>query len=161
MSKIPAVVPRRPFDDSKPDGYQESLRDWAANNELAVTWFLENAETVRQALQPVVRLVVIHFHSRRDQAGNCYWAFRCIEPMTGGMVEGRHGGGDANLQQALWDLDGDAPPGRKVLRIEKEMGVREFERYVKEFPYAGCAGGSIAKHIADGLPEGFIGRFRA
>lgn len=113
--------------------------------------------------QPAIRLVVIHYHSKPDRAGNVYWAFRCIEPMTGGTVEGRHGGGDSNLQQALWDMDNGVPPGRKVLRIEKELGVRDFARLIDEpeFGSAGCSGGQIANYISTRMPEGFIERFRA
>ena len=44
------VIPRRPYDDRRPDGYLESLRDWATNNSEAVEWFLENAEAIRTVL---------------------------------------------------------------------------------------------------------------
>jgi hypothetical protein len=38
---IPAVKPRRPLDDDRPDGYLESDMDWIENNMEAVVWFLE------------------------------------------------------------------------------------------------------------------------
>lgn len=44
------VIPRRPYDDRRPDGYLESIRDWAMNNSEAVEWFLENAEAIRTVL---------------------------------------------------------------------------------------------------------------
>lgn len=51
LPHMPKVVPQRPYEDDKPDGYLESLRDWAMNNEDAVRWFLENAETIRERLK--------------------------------------------------------------------------------------------------------------
>jgi len=47
---MPKVEPRRPFDDEKPNGYEESLNDWFLNNTEAVEWFLENAEVIRACL---------------------------------------------------------------------------------------------------------------
>lgn len=38
---MPVVLPLLPLDEGKPDGYQESLRDWIARNEEPVRWFLE------------------------------------------------------------------------------------------------------------------------
>jgi hypothetical protein len=46
---MPPVNPRRPFDENLP-GYEESLQDWASNNDDAVEWFLENAEEIRALL---------------------------------------------------------------------------------------------------------------
>lgn len=48
---MPQVFPRRLYDDD-PGGYLESFRDYANNNAPAVTWFLENAETIRSLLRP-------------------------------------------------------------------------------------------------------------
>ncbi len=158
MHRIPIVVPRL-MDGGKP----ESLEDWIKTNTEPVRWFLENASAVRAAMQPAVRLVVIHYHSKPDRAGNVYWAFRCIEPATGGMAEGRHGGGDSNLQQALWRMADDTSPGSKVLRIPKELGIREFASLIDEpeFGYAGTSGQQILDYIATRMPEGFLERFRA
>lgn len=50
---MPKINPRRPFDDCKPNGYQESLNDWIKNNIDGVEWFLDNAETIREILQVV------------------------------------------------------------------------------------------------------------
>lgn len=47
---MPAVKPRRPYDDAQPDGYMESLNDWYSNNAEAVEWFLENAEAIEACL---------------------------------------------------------------------------------------------------------------
>lgn len=47
---MPPVTPRRPLDDSEPDGYLESTRDWIRNNEPAVEWFLENAAALQEIL---------------------------------------------------------------------------------------------------------------
>lgn len=49
---MPAVNPRRPWDDEEPEGYLESLNDWIANGNLeAVEWFLENSEAIRAMLE--------------------------------------------------------------------------------------------------------------
>jgi len=163
MTKMPLVVPRMPLDDAKPDGYMESLDDWIKANLEAVKWFLENATAVSTTMSPAVRLVVIHYHSKPDRAGNVYWAFRCIEPSTGGMVEGRHGGGDPNLTQALWRMADDNSPGSKVLRIPKELGIRQFARMIDEpgCDMAGTSGGQILDYISSRMPAGFLERFRA
>ena len=50
LSPMPAVNPRRPYDDEKPEGYLESLDDWIDNNKEAIEWFLENAEKIRAVL---------------------------------------------------------------------------------------------------------------
>ncbi len=47
---MPAVSPRRPFDNDKPNGYLESFRDYTDNNVEAVTWFLEHAAVIRARL---------------------------------------------------------------------------------------------------------------
>lgn len=39
----PAITPRRPLDDDKPDGYLESDRDFVANNFDACVAFLKAA----------------------------------------------------------------------------------------------------------------------
>jgi hypothetical protein len=59
-------------------------------------------------------------------------------------------------------MDGGLPPGGKVLRIEKEMGVREFDQMVREpeFTYLGSAA-AIAQHIFKGMPSGFEESFKA
>ena len=41
---IPKIIPRRPFEDEKPDGYLESDQDFVKNNFDACVWFLENHE---------------------------------------------------------------------------------------------------------------------
>lgn len=51
MLTIPAVKPRRPYDDKQPHGYQESLRDWVDNNTEAVEWFLTNADKLREEFE--------------------------------------------------------------------------------------------------------------
>ena len=40
------VAPRRPYEDDKPNGYQESDRDYMENNIEACCWFLDNAERI-------------------------------------------------------------------------------------------------------------------
>lgn len=50
IGPMPTVYARRPYEDDKPGGYQESFRDWAANNCDAVTWFLQNADAIKAYL---------------------------------------------------------------------------------------------------------------
>lgn len=47
---MPAVNPRRPWDDAEPEGYQESDNDFIANNIDACAWFLENRDAIHAAL---------------------------------------------------------------------------------------------------------------
>lgn len=56
---MPAVYVRRPYEDDKPGEYQESFRDWAANNRDAVTWFLENAALIAQAVNEHAALCAV------------------------------------------------------------------------------------------------------
>ncbi len=51
--QIPAVIPRRPLDDDRPDGYLESDRDFAENNWDFVMWALNNHEWIRRVQQSV------------------------------------------------------------------------------------------------------------
>jgi hypothetical protein len=48
---MPKVQPQRLYEDDKPNGYLESFRDWAENNQDAVTWFLDNAEEINKILK--------------------------------------------------------------------------------------------------------------
>lgn len=51
IDPMPRVNPRRPYNDDQPDGYLENLNDWYHNNEEAVQWFLENAETLKTLIK--------------------------------------------------------------------------------------------------------------
>lgn len=55
MSRCPYKIhPRRPYEDNKPDGYQESDNDYFANNRDAAVWLLDH-EIERQQLKLFLR----------------------------------------------------------------------------------------------------------
>ena len=50
VEKMPMTVDRRPYEDDKSNGYLESNRDWADNNDEAVTWLANNHDAIRTAI---------------------------------------------------------------------------------------------------------------
>lgn len=107
-------------------------------------------------MKPYTALLVI-LNSKRDSAGNSYYAFRYVDCETGKVVCGRITGGYSNIDcsrcymtpngEFQWQSD-------SAISIEtQELNIREFNREVKNFSYAGCTPQEIAKFIKTELAK--------
>lgn len=67
------------------------------------------------------------YNSRKDFAGNCYYAFE-VTDSDGHCVRAKISGGERNITAAF----------PEVSYNPSELKIREFDRMVKDWPYAGC-----------------------
>ena len=67
------------------------------------------------------------YNSRPDFAGNCYWAFE-VTDSDGHCVRAKISGGHSSIRCAF----------PEVSYNNCELKIREFDRMVKGWPYAGC-----------------------
>ena len=95
---------------------------------------------------------LIGFYSRPDTAGNTYWAFRFIDHVTGKRVEGKIGNGvESNLSVSAYKINPKQYEDHAISYITIPMGVREFERYIKDFPHVSSGPEDIAKYVLQGI----------
>jgi hypothetical protein len=47
-AQCPPIIPRGPYDDSRPNGYLEGDRDYTAKNMEAAVWLLDNAHRLSE-----------------------------------------------------------------------------------------------------------------
>lgn len=90
-------------------------------------------------------------YSRKDFAGNNYWALEYKDADTGEVVRGKVSGGEANIYGILrhWNEPNDWD--RSVMFYVVEHGIREFDRMVKDWPYAGSESEALANFIREQL----------
>lgn len=84
------------------------------------------------------------YSSRADIYGNRYFAFSFSDE-SGAEVEAKFNGGESNIRSALrleMGLEWDQMHYR-----EQELKIREFNRMVKSWPYAGCSSADLARYI--------------
>lgn len=106
LNGLPDVCARRPFDDGDHDGYQESIRDWSENNNLAVEWFLERAPLIASALSaPALARAVELDEVRREvcEAAAEEEHLIAAEPSSG-ELDGRRRAATRRKKKALADL---------------------------------------------------------
>ncbi len=92
-----------------------------------------------------IKFIIHAINSRRDFYGNCYWAFIYTDCKTGKMVKGKVSGGSSNVRSIAY-----AENKRWVNNfqfIETELPIREFNRHVKGWKYAGCTGEELLAFI--------------
>lgn len=91
--------------------------------------------------------------SRRDRAGNNYFAFTATHPDTGKNVSAKISGGESNIYQAQFYVRGRWPvTGEPRWYVtDRSLGVREFERLTKCWPYAGCKGEDLLVFMKEHL----------
>ena len=97
-----------------------------------------------------IKAIVEIINSKRDRAGNCYWAFVYMDTATGKTARGKISGGDSNIRAALWHMHGD---GTNYRAISREVGVRPFDSEMAKWPYAGCPPVEIATFIKSELAK--------
>lgn len=101
-----------------------------------------NAQTV-----PAITGILECLNSKRDRAGNCYFAFVYTDNATGKSVRGTVCGGESNVRQIMYELNGGSWEPRTVHYTASELPIREFERLTKGWPHAGCVGAELVAFI--------------
>lgn len=96
----------------------------------------------------MIKAILQSFYSKRDRAGNCYWAFRWTETATGKSVEGTVSGGESNIS---WIVKNMGLDWKEVHYTVTEMGVRSFEQMIKGWKHAGCQPENLAAFIKEQL----------
>lgn len=86
-------------------------------------------------------------NSRPDNAGNRYFAFVYTDHTTGRTARGTVCGGESNVRQILFELNGGSWEPRNVLTTARELPIREYNRTIKGWPYAGCTGPQLAAFV--------------
>jgi hypothetical protein len=90
-------------------------------------------------------------NSRRDIYGNCYFAGVYTDGRTDQSVSAAISGGESNAR-ATARLLGERWGGR-IMIIDKEVPIREFDRWTKTIPHAGCTPEEIARNLVQLLNE--------
>jgi len=75
-------------------------------------------------------------NSRADLYGNRYWAFQYTDCETGNTVRGTISGGESNVYAIIREM-GQTSETVHYIRTE-DMPIREYNRTVKTWQYAGC-----------------------
>jgi hypothetical protein len=101
----------------------------------------------------MIKWILEIINSKRDLNGNCYWAFVAVETATGKQCVGSISGGESNILAARRYLPGVTEPSSNVRYSCAEMPIREFNRRVKGWPYAGCCPDAIAQFITENLTD--------
>jgi hypothetical protein len=99
----------------------------------------------------MIKWIVRATYSKRDMYGNCYWAFSLTDGETGKTVSGKVSGGESNIRGIIYELSGGWL--NNYYFICNEMKIREFNRYTKNMPYAGCDPKELAKWCLKKLAE--------
>lgn len=85
-------------------------------------------------------------NSKRDRFGNCENAFEFMVFETGQIIKGKTTGSETNIYNCMNLLP---YMKRSIIFQTKEMGIRDFSEYKKDFEYGGCSSIEIAKFIID------------
>lgn len=94
-------------------------------------------------------------NSRRDKFGNTYWALRFVDHETGKIVVGTVSGGESNIRSIMrfWNPDLD-DWDRSIQFLTQTLPIREFNRLVKGWSYAGCRSEDLVGFIRQQLNNG-------
>jgi hypothetical protein len=96
----------------------------------------------------MIQAILECFNSKRDRNGNCYWAFRWTDTQTGESVAGQVSGGESNVGSIMYGMGLTC---ETCHHTRTEMGIRDFNRMVKTWPYAGCTKEELAHFVRKGL----------
>lgn len=91
-----------------------------------------------------IKLLLHIVNSKRDRSGNCYYFFVATDPKTGVWTEAKTSGGESNIS-SIYRYMGLEADERSV--TYEEMPIRQFDRRVKEMPYAGCSPEDLAAWV--------------
>ena len=80
----PLLNKRRPYEDSKPQGYTESDRDYIENNKELCLWFLDNYHLSAAAPELLEACkYLVHMIGEENVPGNCIAAINKAEGREG------------------------------------------------------------------------------
>jgi hypothetical protein len=96
-----------------------------------------------------IKAILDIINSKKDRAGNCYWAFRWTDTETGKQVKGRISGNDSNL---LWAAN-HIYPNHDYYYTMHEVSVRDFNSDMMGWDYAGCNPHEIAAWITEKIAK--------
>lgn len=103
--------------------------------------------------KPAYTATLNAYNSRRDFAGNCYWAFTFTDHATGKVVRGTISGGESNIKGITFGWSEKNEWDRSIAYNHEELKIREFNRLTKGWPYAGCPCEDIANFIRSELAK--------
>lgn len=96
--------------------------------------------------------LIIIYNSRPDRSGNCYWAFRLIDNVTGNQVEATFAGNTSNILAMMREFTGYNQGGEyPYVYVEKDMAIRDFNSYTGSWKYAGCNPSELAEYCRKNL----------
>ena len=98
----------------------------------------------------MIKFILDIIRSRRNYAGNCYWAFRFTDCKTGIQAVGTTSGGYSNISYAMAAMGIES---KFVYTTSHELPIREFNRLTADWAYAGCPPEDIAKFIKNKLKK--------
>ena len=93
----------------------------------------------------ITHQVTAHF-SRRDRAGNCYWAFSYVSMRTGFGCSATTSGGESNIRAMILELSHGVWKRNYTCTVV-EHSIREFNRMTKGWPHAGCHPKELAAFV--------------
>lgn len=88
---------------------------------------------------------------KTDSNGNRHFALRYTDHITGHIVVGTVSGGDSNIHGILRHWNSSDDWDRSIIYRREEMGKREYNQLVKDWPYAGCTPADLAQFIRERL----------
>jgi hypothetical protein len=114
----------------------------AIDHKQLAEWLVE-LKTIRGAKMKI-KAILSCINSARDNAGNCYWAFRWTDTETGKQVVGTISGGESNIS---WVREEMGFKAEEVYYYRQELPKREFRHLTADWEYAGCPPDKIAAFI--------------
>jgi hypothetical protein len=88
-------------------------------------------------------------NSRADMYGNRYWAFKYTDSETGKTVMGKISGGESNVYSIVREM-GQTSETVHYFRT-MDVPIREYNRLVKTWEYAGCRPEELVSFIHKAL----------
>jgi len=93
--------------------------------------------------------------SETDRNGNRYWAFQYTDCLTGKTVSGTISGGESNIRQIMYVMNGGDWEPRNIYYTHTELKKSEFKKLTEHWAYAGCrAEDEIVPFIKTALTKG-------
>jgi len=96
----------------------------------------------------MIKAILTSYYSKCDKYGKCYWAFAWVDTKTGQQVVGVVCGGEGNITAIVRCM---GLSSNEVHYGCDEMAIRDFDRLVKYWSYAGCEPEELAQFIRDSL----------
>lgn len=108
---------------------------------------------MNEAASPAITAFLTIINSKMDRNGNRYWAFTYTDVLTGISVSATISGGESNISGIRRCMGRVNGWDDSIRTVRKEMPIREFQRFTKGLPYAGCAPEELASFIKKGIAD--------